>query len=255
MYTITGITGKSAVRWPARFWPRAGRSVPLFVTKRARPWAALGWRNCARGDGRRANAGKGVSGASAVFVLPPSQFDPMSGYPEAQVIIDNAVAALKAAMPQKVLCLSTIGADAPHDNLLSQRTMMEKALTALGLTLTILRPAWFIENALWDVSSARDAGVIQPSAIRQDIPHDRHGGFGRVAAELIQEDGRRRPMSNSRGRVGCRRTTSLRHSPVPWASRSGSRPSSAPAGKICFARKAWNPMPRIRMEGVQRELD
>jgi uncharacterized protein YbjT (DUF2867 family) len=55
----------------------------------------------------------------------------------------------------RVLCLSTIGADAVHDNLLSQRTMMEAALRKLPLPLTILRPAWFIDNAAWDVASAR----------------------------------------------------------------------------------------------------
>jgi uncharacterized protein YbjT (DUF2867 family) len=89
-----------------------------------------------------------------------------------------------------VLCLSTIGGDAVQDNLLSQRTMMEKAVTAVGIPLTILRPGWFIENALWDVPSARDNGIIHsflqpvdklfPMVATQDV--------GRVAAELIQED-------------------------------------------------------------------
>jgi hypothetical protein len=41
--------------------------------------------------------------------------------------------ALTTARPNKVLCLSTIGADAPHDNLLTQRTLMEQTLGALGL--------------------------------------------------------------------------------------------------------------------------
>ena len=67
-------------------------------------------------------------GATAVFILPPSEFDPEPGYPEAKEVIDSVVKALTAALPTKVLCLSTIGADAVHDNLLSQRTMMESAL-------------------------------------------------------------------------------------------------------------------------------
>jgi uncharacterized protein YbjT (DUF2867 family) len=88
-----------------------------------------------------------------------------------------------------VLCLSTIGADAPHDNLLSQRTMMEKALIALGLPLTILRPAWFIENALWDVTSARDSGVIHSflQPLDKPFPMVATADIGRVAADLIQE--------------------------------------------------------------------
>ena len=75
-------------------------------------------------------------------------------------MIDSVVEALTAAKPRKVLCLSTIGADAVHDNLLSQRTMMEAALGELPLPLTILRPAWFIDNAAWDVASARETGLI-----------------------------------------------------------------------------------------------
>ena len=74
---------------------------------------------------------KAFSGAKAVFILPPSEFDPEPGYPEAQAVIDSVVAALTAAKTAKVLALSTIGADAVHDNLLSQRTMLEAALRAL----------------------------------------------------------------------------------------------------------------------------
>jgi uncharacterized protein YbjT (DUF2867 family) len=135
---------------------------------------------------------KAFSGAQAVFILPPSEFDPQPGYPEAQAVIECVVAALKAAMPEKVLCLSTIGADAPHDNLLSQRTMMEKALISSGMPLTILRPAWFMENALWDVSSARDAGVIQSflQPLDKTFPMVATGDVGLVAGELIQESWR-----------------------------------------------------------------
>jgi len=67
---------------------------------------------------------------------------------------------------------------------------MEAALVALPIPLTILRPAWFIDNAAWDVTSARDAGFIhsflQPTgkAIAMVAAQD----VGRVAADLIRED-------------------------------------------------------------------
>jgi uncharacterized protein YbjT (DUF2867 family) len=190
MYAITGITGKVGGAM-ARTLLAAGRPVRAVVRdkEKARPWAALGCEIAfAEMEDRQALA-KAFSGASGVFILPPSQFDPLPGYPEAQAIIDNVVAALKAAKPRHVLCLSTIGADAPHDNLLSQRTMMEKALIALGLPLTILRPAWFIENALWDVSSARDGGVIHSflQPLDKRFPMVATADIGRVAADLIQE--------------------------------------------------------------------
>ena len=190
MYAITGITGKVGGAM-ARTLLAAGQPVRAVVRdkEKARPWAALGCEIAfAEMEDRHALA-KALSGANGVFILPPSQFDPLPGYPEAQAIIDNVVAALKAAKPRHVLCLSTIGADAPHDNLLSQRTMMEKALIALGLPLTILRPAWFIENTLWDVSSARDGGVIHSflQPLDKPFPMVATADIGRVAADLIQE--------------------------------------------------------------------
>ena len=97
--------------------------------------------------------------------------------------------ALLAARPERVVCLSTIGADAEVDNLLSQRTKLEEALGELDLPVTFLRPGWFMENAVWDVASARDEGVLhsflQPAdktfamVATQDI--------GRLAADLIRE--------------------------------------------------------------------
>ena len=251
MYAITGITGKVGGAM-ARTLLAAGRPVRAVVRdkEKARPWAALGCEIALAEMEDGQTLAKAFSGASAVFVLPPSQFDPMPGYPEAQVIIDNVVAALKAAMPQKVLCLSTIGADAPHDNLLSQRTMMEKALTALGLTLTILRPAWFIENALWDVSSARDAGVIQSFLQPSDktFPMIATADVGRVAAELIQEDWSGRRIVELEG--------PRRLSPNDIAA-SFSCALGKPVRVETIQRARWedlfrsqgmkNPMPRIRM--------
>jgi uncharacterized protein YbjT (DUF2867 family) len=105
-------------------------------------------------------------------------------------VIDSVVEALTAAKPTRVLCLSTIGADAVHDNLLSQRTMMEAALRKLPLPLTILRPAWFIDNAAWDVASACKTGLIHSFLLPTDkaFPMVAAKDVGRVAADLIQED-------------------------------------------------------------------
>jgi NAD(P)H dehydrogenase (quinone) len=102
-----------------------------------------------------------LTGATAVFILPPSEFDPEPGYPEAQAVIDAVVQAVTAAKPNEVLCLSTIGADAVHDNLLAQRAMMEAALRVLPLPLTILRPAWFIDNLSGGARPPRVASADQ----------------------------------------------------------------------------------------------
>jgi uncharacterized protein YbjT (DUF2867 family) len=100
-------------------------------------------------------------GAQGVFILPPSEFDPSPGFPEAHAVIDAVKAALGSALPGKVVCLSTIGAQASQSNLLTQRTLMDQALAKVSMPIAFLSPSWFMENAAWDVVSARDSGVIE----------------------------------------------------------------------------------------------
>ena len=191
MYAITGITGKVGGEL-ARTLLAAGEPVRAIVrdARKGQEWAALGC-ELALAEMQDASAlADAFRGATAVFILPPSEFDPEPGYPEAQAVIDSVVAALTAAKPAKALCLSTIGADAVQDNLLSQRTMMEAALRELPLPLTILRPAWFIDNAEWDVASARETGLIHSFLLPTDkaLPMVAAKDVGRLAADLIQED-------------------------------------------------------------------
>jgi uncharacterized protein YbjT (DUF2867 family) len=130
------------------------------------------------------------TGAAGVFILPPSEFDPEPGFPEARRVIAAVTAALAKARPGKVVCLSTIGADAPHENLLTQRTLMEQSLEEIGLPVTFLRPAWFLENALWDIPSARDEGALRSFLQPADrpLPMVATQDVGRLAAALLQEE-------------------------------------------------------------------
>jgi uncharacterized protein YbjT (DUF2867 family) len=104
-------------------------------------------------------------------------------------VIDQVTRALMTARPQRVVCLSTIGADAPHDNLLTQRTLMERSLCAIDLPVSFLRPGWFMENALWDVASARDEGVVRSFLQPADkaFPMVATKDVGRLAADLLRQ--------------------------------------------------------------------
>src|SRR6476646_4219513 len=191
MYAITGVTGKVGGEL-ARTLLAARQMVRAIVrdAKKGEEWAALGCEVALAEMKDPIALAASFTGAIAVFILPPPEFDPEPGYPAARAVIDSVVQALRAAKPTKVLCLSTIGADAVHDNLLSQRTMMEAALRELPLPLTILRPAWFIDNAAWDVESARKTGLIHSFLLPTDkaFPMVAAKDVGRVAAVLIQED-------------------------------------------------------------------
>jgi uncharacterized protein YbjT (DUF2867 family) len=97
--------------------------------------------------------------------------------------------AMKASKPPKVVCLSTIGAQATRPNLLNQLGLVEQALGALPMPACFLPAAWFMENAAWDVASARDPGVV-PSFLQpldKPVPMVETADIGRLAAALLQE--------------------------------------------------------------------
>jgi uncharacterized protein YbjT (DUF2867 family) len=190
MYAITGITGKVGGEL-ARCLLAAGAPIRAVLRDEAKgaAWTARGCEVAVATMENSAQLAAAFAGTEGVFILPPSEFDPEPGYPEARAVIDAVTTALVAARPNKVLCLSTIGADAPHDNLLTQRTLMEQALSALDIPVTFLRPGWFMENALWDVAAARDEGVLrsflQPA--EKVFPMVAAKDIGALAAELIRQ--------------------------------------------------------------------
>jgi uncharacterized protein YbjT (DUF2867 family) len=162
MFAITGITGKVGGALGEALLA-AGQPVRAVIRDAAKgeSWRAQGC-DIAVAEMEDAEAlAKAFAGAEAAFILPPSDFDPEPGYPEARRVIGAVRAALEAGRPERALCLSTIGADAEEDNLLTQRTLMEQALATLRMPVTFLRPGWFIDNAALDVASARDEGVIR----------------------------------------------------------------------------------------------
>jgi NAD(P)H dehydrogenase (quinone) len=191
MYAITGITGKVGGAL-ARSLLAEGLPVTAVLRDevKAAEWKSRGCDIALAEMDDAASLTSAFRDAAGVFILPPSEFDPEPGFPEAKRVIAAVAAALAEARPGKIVCLSTIGADAPHENLLTQRTLMERSLDEVGLPVAFLRPAWFMENALWDVPSARDEGVLhsflQPAdksfamVATQDV--------GRQAATLLRED-------------------------------------------------------------------
>jgi NAD(P)H dehydrogenase (quinone) len=191
MYAITGITGKVG-GVVARALLSAHQPVRAIVrdVEKGRFWASQGC-ELARADMQESGSlADAFTGAEGVFVLPPSEFDPAPGFPEARAVIAAVKAALELARPHKIVCLSTIGAQSTQSNLLTQRTLLEQALGELSIPITFLRPGWFMENAALDVASARDKGVIasflQP--LSRPVPMVATADVGRVAAELLQQN-------------------------------------------------------------------
>eukprot|EP01132_Coremiostelium_polycephalum_P022812 gene22812-27101_t len=171
MYVITGITGK------------VGGALARFLLNDRQPVRAV-----------IRDAGKGAVWAALGCEVAIANMDDAAaltepGFPEARKVIAAVAQAIEAAAPQKVVCLSTIGAQAEHLNLLTQRTLMEQALSALNVPVTFLRPGWFMENAAYDVATAREHGVIHSflQPLDKTVPMIATADVGRLAAQLLQQ--------------------------------------------------------------------
>ncbi|OXJ14966.1 NmrA family NAD(P)-binding protein [Burkholderia sp. AU6039] len=191
MYAITGITGQVGGAL-ARTLLTAGQPVRAVArdANRAAPWAARGCDVALADMTDTAALTTAFSNTAGVFVLLPPYFDPSPGFPETRAVIDAVGAALRTARPRKVVCLSTIGAQATQVNLLTQLTMIEQAFGDLPMPVAFLRPAWFLENAAWDVATARDNGVIHSflQPLDRPVPMVATEDVGRTAAALLQDE-------------------------------------------------------------------
>ncbi|WP_175945970.1 NmrA family NAD(P)-binding protein [Caballeronia sp. BCC1704] len=251
MYAITGISGQVGGAL-ADALLQAGQSVRAVVrdAKKGEPWAARG---CEVANARMNDANalaQAFEGAHGVFILLPPQFDPSPGFPETCEVIEAVVSAVRRAKPRKIVCLSTIGAQAKETNLLTQHTLLQDALIAQPIPVTFLRPGWFMENSAWDVQSAREEGVVHSflQPLDRAIPMVATDDVGRTAARLLMDDSHGTRIIELEG-------------PQRVSPRDIAAAFSAVLGKPVTAqavpRESWrdmfeqqgmkNPMPRIRM--------
>jgi NAD(P)H dehydrogenase (quinone) len=251
MYAITGITGNVGSEL-ARTLLAAGQRVRGIVrdAKKGEEWAARGCSIALATMEDTAALTSAFEGATGVFILAPPDFDPEPGYRRARQVIDTIEKAVRAGQPGKVVCLSTIGADAASENLLSPRTWLEASLRALPMPLTLLRPAWFLENAAWDVTSALQTGLIHSflQPLDKAFPMVSAKDVGRTAANLIQEDWTGERVVELEG--------PRRVSPNDLAG-AFARALRSPVRATAVPRESWeglfreqgmkNPMPRMRM--------
>jgi NAD(P)H dehydrogenase (quinone) len=190
MFAVTGITGNVGGEVARNLLAahQAVRGVTRDVRK-CEVWAQCGCDLAGADINDAAALRAAFRGADGVFVLVPPNFDPSPGFLDARAIAEALRSALEAVRPGRVVYLSTIGAQAIQPNLLTQHSIIEKVLGALPTPITFLRPAWFMENAAWDVAPARNSGVI-PSFLQpldKPVPMVATADIGRVAAELLQE--------------------------------------------------------------------
>lgn len=190
MFSVTGITGNvgGAV---ANSLLAVGSKVRAVVRdeQKGDPWKQKGCEIAVADIHDAESLKKAFAGTEGGFAMAPPVFDPQPGFPEARSMAAALRAALEAARPGRVVYLSTIGAQATRENLLTQHTIIEKELRGISVPITFLRPGWFMENFLWDVAPAREKGAIPSFLYPLDkaFPMVATEDIGRVAAELLGE--------------------------------------------------------------------
>jgi NAD(P)H dehydrogenase (quinone) len=190
-YAVMGITGQVGGA-AAQAFLKEGQNVRGIVRDKgkAAKWASAGV-ELALGDYSDVEAlTAAFRGVDGVFVMLPASFAPAPGYPEARAQSQALFEALKAAMPPKVVALSSIGAQHTKGlGLITHLHILENTLAPLPMPITFLRAGWFMENSAWDVDPAIHTGVISSflDPLDKTIPMVSASDVGRVAAEALQE--------------------------------------------------------------------
>lgn len=187
MFAVMGVTGKvgGAV---ARHLRAAGAPVRAIVRDQAKGavWAEAGCEVAIATLDDEPSLAMAFAGASGVFAMLPPQFDPSPGFPAARAMIATLHRALAAAQPERLVVLSTVGADATQPNLLNQLGLLEAALADLPGRTTFLRAAWFMDNAAGDLADAQRGTILsylQPTG--RAIPMVASSDVGQCAADLL----------------------------------------------------------------------
>jgi NAD(P)H dehydrogenase (quinone) len=189
MFAITGVTGKVG-GLVARSLLAEGREVRAVVrdAEKGRSWSAQGCDLRVASVEDAAGLTEAFRGAEGVFLMTPPNYDPEPGFPETHMAAAAIRQAIETTRPGKVVFLSTVGADVAEPNLLNNSKITEEMLRTTSVPVALLRAAWFMENATWDVEAARKGAIgsfLQPLDHR--IPMVAAGDIARTAAELLEE--------------------------------------------------------------------
>jgi NAD(P)H dehydrogenase (quinone) len=250
MVAVTGITGKVGSR-VARGLLAQGRTVRAVVRSREKgdEWAALGCEVSVASIDDAAAMTEAFRGVDGVFLMTPPNYDPEPGFPDTQRNAAALRAAIEASRPAKIVFLSTVGAQVTEPNLLNNSGMTEAMLRTVPVPVAFLRAAWFMENAAWDIESAKTGVVhsfLQP--LDHKIPMVATEDIAQTAVELLGQswngvrivelEGPERYSSND---VAAALASAL-HTPV----RNEIVPRST-WEELLRSQGMKNPLPRIRM--------
>jgi NAD(P)H dehydrogenase (quinone) len=134
------------------------------------------------------NLSEAFKGAEGVFVMIPPDMLPEPGFPDSVARVAAIKKAIVAAKPPRAVFLSSWGSEQPSGlGIVTSNRILEQELGDTGVPSTFLRPAWFMENIGYSLSTARSTGkyfsFYQP--LERPYAMIATKDVGRIGAEVL----------------------------------------------------------------------
>ncbi|ASP38718.1 epimerase [Bacterioplanes sanyensis] len=191
LYVVTGATGRTGMATANALLNKGKRvRVVLRTAQQQQEWQQLGAEVAVADYADPAALCQAFAGASAVYIVSPPQYDSEHLFAQAQTMADDIANALLTAQVQKVVALSSIGAEQPENTgWIFMNHRLEKTLAATGIDVTFLRAAYFMENWAPLVQLAQQQGQLPSflAPIERRIPMIATADIGALAADAMCE--------------------------------------------------------------------
>jgi uncharacterized protein YbjT (DUF2867 family) len=192
MYVVAGVSGNTGAA-TARTLIEAGERVRVLVRDAAKgeSWARRGAEVAVADLADAAALTAALSGARGAYLLNPPSYTAEDPFADAGAVADAIARAATAARLPKLVVLSSVAADrSSGTGLIATNRMLEQRLAGIGLPVTFIRAAYFMEN--WaEVAGVAAAEGVLPSLLApldRAIPMVATADIGRVAAEALRQD-------------------------------------------------------------------
>ncbi|WP_321807300.1 NmrA family NAD(P)-binding protein [Burkholderia sp. BCC1993] len=192
MYVVTGVTGRTGAV-AAQALIDEGEPVRVVVRDRAKAarWIAQGAEVAVADLTDPAALTRAFAGARGAYLVKPPNYALENLFEHAEMTARAVAEAVRAAGLPKLVLLSSVGADRPDGTgVIRTNATAERRLTELGIPVTFVRAAYFMENWARVVDPVRTHGILPSllAPLERAIPMVATEDIGRVAADLLRED-------------------------------------------------------------------
>jgi len=192
MYIVTGATGQTG-SVVAKTMLEKGLPVRVIVRseEKGKPWKDRG-AEVAVADLQNAEAlTKAFDGGKALYLMKPPYYEAEDMFDETRKIITAFQTAIKNSTLEKLVVLSSIGAQMPTGTgVVGTLYLLEEALKDSEIPVTFIRPPSFMENWNSVLETVKTEGILpsfhQP--LDAKFPQIATEDIGRAAAEAMLDD-------------------------------------------------------------------